>query len=335
MHPTINPLSDSLQAYKERNNLSDWLYYQLIRRMAEQIAPKATNYYRYTLYKWFFLAKCGYDATLGIGNNELLFYVYSTENIYDIPLYEKNNKQYVCLNYHDYGKIDFSKDVIKEVAITIPEGQKAFSYKITSMPDFKPSDYTEKNLQFNFRNKAYHFKVKMTPQVQTLFANYPVVDFDCYFNIPLTKETYSSLIPKLKKNISRLSRTEGVNYLMRFTRYAFMYENDQDNFGKEKRLSPEQTLLNQYSDCDDRAALFYYLVKEIFNLPMIALLYPTHITIAVKFDKHIGEPIMYNGDEYYVCDPTAQREDLKIGQIPPSLKNTAYQVVYAYHPNNK
>jgi hypothetical protein len=30
---------------------------------------------------------------------------------------------------------------------------------------------------------------------------------------------------------------------MRFTRYAFLYENDQDNFGKEKRLSPEQTLL--------------------------------------------------------------------------------------------
>ena len=329
------PVIDTLLAYKKRNNLSDWLYYQLIRHTAQQIAPKAENYARYTLYKWFFLAKSGYDATLGIGNNEILFYVYSNENIYDIPLYEKDGRQYVCLNYHDYGKIDFDKDTIKEIAVTVPEGQKAFSYKVTSMPDFRPTDYAEKDLQFSYHKKVYRFKVLMNPQVQTIFANYPIVDFESYFNIPLTKETYSSLIPKLKQNISGLSCIEGVDYLMRFTRYAFMYENDQDNFGKEKRLSPEQTLLNQYSDCDDRAALFYYLVKEIYNLPMIAMLYPTHITIAVKFDKPVGEPVIYNGSEYYVCDPTAQRKDLAIGEIPANLKNAAYQVVFAYNPQGK
>lgn len=331
-HSPYLPVTNTLIAYKKKHQLSDWLFYQLVRKMAQQIAPKSENYARYTLYKWFFMVKCGYDAKLAIGNSELLLYVYSSENIYDIPLYEKNNRQYVCLNYHDYGKIDFSKDVVSEVEIDIPEAQQSFSYKIKSMPDFKPANYEEKNLKFVYRKKVYHFKVKTTPAVQNIFANYPVVDFESYFNIPLTRETYSSLIPKLKNNISGAPHTDGIDYLMRFTRYAFMYENDQDNFGKEKRLSPEQTLINPSSDCDDRAALFYYLVKEIYNLPMIVLLYPTHVTIAVKLDTPVGVPVMYNGDEYYICDPTAQRKDLGIGDIPPNLKNATYQVVYAYHP---
>jgi hypothetical protein len=122
---------------------------------------------------------------------------------------------------------------------------------------------------------------------------------------------------------------------MRFTRYAFLYEDDENNFGKEKRLSPEETLFARYSDCDDRAALFFYLVKEIYNLPMIALLYPTHITMAVQFDKPVGSPIIYKGKAYSLCEPTPQLEDLKIGQLSAKLKNKPYEVVYQYIPDNK
>ncbi|CAM3771329.1 hypothetical protein [Sphingobacterium prati] len=89
------------------------------------------------------------------------------------------------------------------------------------------------------------------------------MDFEIYFNIPLSKETYQSIILALKENLKGKKQKEGVDYLMWFTRYAFLYKNDEENFGTEKRLSPEQTLLNKYSDCDDRAALFFYLVKEI------------------------------------------------------------------------
>ncbi len=54
------PLIRELINYKEQNNLNDWLYYQLISRTAQQISPKAENYYRYTLYKWFLLTKSGF-----------------------------------------------------------------------------------------------------------------------------------------------------------------------------------------------------------------------------------------------------------------------------------
>ena len=329
------PVLRQLLNYKEKHQLNDWIYYQLIRKTAQLISPKAENYHRYTLYKWFFLAKSGYDARLGIGENRLIFYVRNNENINDIPFFMEDGHKYMCLNYHDYVKIDFIKEQIKPAKILIPESKMAFSYKVTRMPDFKPETYTQKDINFEYDKRSYHFQVKLNPAVEGIFANYPGVDFESYFNIPLSNETYSSLIPILKKNISSMNQRKGVDYLMRFTRYAFLYQSDDENYGKEKRLSPEQTLLSKYSDCDDRAALFFYLVKEIYNMPMIALLYPTHISMAVQFDKPFGRSIIFNGEKYSICESTPQIKDLRIGQIAANLKNTLYDVVYQYKPATK
>ena len=337
LYNQINDLESStivvnLLAYKNKLNLNDWIFYQLVRKTANQICPKKDNYNTYTFYKWFFMSKSGYDTKLIFDKGKPLLYIRSDENVYDIPYFILENKQYICLNYHDFKIINFEKEKLHPIDILITEAQKPFSYKVTQMPNFTPNTYSEKDLSFTYKEKTYHFKVKLNDQVQQIFKNYPVVDFESYFNIPLSKETYSSLIPFLKINIQNLSQKDGIDYLMHFTRYAFLYENDQDNFGKEKRMSPEQTLLFEHSDCDDRASLFFYLVKEIYNLPMIAVLYSTHITIAVQFEKPEGKPIEFNGRKYSICDPTPQKVDLLIGQVSAELSKTAFQVVYEYIP---
>ncbi|MEZ0454345.1 hypothetical protein ABTW24_22330 [Sphingobacterium thalpophilum] len=325
-------LVNSLLDYKDKQHLNDWVYYQLIRRTAQQIAPKAENYARYTLYKWFLMCKSGYDARLAVGNSQIIFFIQNNEDISDIPFFEIDGKKYTCLNFHDYGKLFQRTDTYVPVKIKVPEATNDFSYKITKLPDFVPANYIEKQIAFNDGHKAYHFNIKLNNDISDLFKNYPGVDFETYFNIPLSKETYQSLIPALKENLKGKSEKDGVDYLMRFTRYAFLYENDEENFGKEKRLSPEQTLLNTYSDCDDRAALFFYLVKEIYNLPMITLLYPTHITMAVQFEQPVGDAILYNGKYYSVCEPTPQAQSLAIGQLSDELKTQTYQIVYHYEP---
>jgi hypothetical protein len=322
----------ALMEYKEKYRPDDWLFYQLIRKTAQHISPKADNYFRYTLYKWFLLTKTGYDAMLAISGNRILFYVRCDENIYNIPTRTANGKQYVCLNYHDYKAIDFLKERFAVVELPVPEAQHTFSYKITHLPDFKLSDYRERDLRFSYNENDYNFKVKLNPQIQTLFTNYPVVDYELFMNIPLSNETYRSLIPLLKKNLKGMNIKSGVDYLMKFTRYAFLFQPDSENFGAEKRLSPEQTLLYDKSDCEDRVALFFYLVKEIYNLPMIVLNFPKHVTIAVQFDKPVGRPIIYKGQKYSVCEPTPQKEDLVLGQLLPALKGESYEVAYVYTP---
>src|SRR6187397_1678086 len=61
-HGMINAIT----RFKEEQKLDDWLFYQLVRRTAQQICPKAQNYNCYTLYKWFLLANTGYNAILRI-----------------------------------------------------------------------------------------------------------------------------------------------------------------------------------------------------------------------------------------------------------------------------
>jgi hypothetical protein len=332
--PGLQQAVTVLQGVKNTLRLNDWLYYQLIRKAAQQLSPKAENYTEYTLYKWYLLGRSGYDALLRVNADKILFYVRSADNIYNIPGYLHNNRQFICLNYHDYGNhIDFAAHQFTNIFLPAPaEITSDFSYRVTRLPDFHPADYVEKELRFTYQENEYQFKIKLNNQVKTIFANYPAVDYDAIFNIPLSRETYNSLIPLLRKQVNGMNVRNGVDYLMHFTRYAFMYEPDARLFGNEKRFSPEQTLLFDKSDCEDRVALFFCLVKEIYNLPMIVLSYPEHVTLAIKFDKPIGKPILYQGEQYSVCEPTPQREWLPLGATLASLAQTPYEVVYVYTP---
>jgi hypothetical protein len=103
------PIIDSLLSYKAEHQLNDWLYYQLVRRVAQQISPKEENYGRYTFYKWFMLNKSGYDARLAISHQKVIFYVYNNEDISDIPYFMVDGKQFVCLNIHDYANTNLNQ----------------------------------------------------------------------------------------------------------------------------------------------------------------------------------------------------------------------------------
>lgn len=326
------PIVQKLLQYRDEKKLDDWFYYQLIRTTAEKLSPKAADYHRYTLYKWFLLNESGYSATTRFRNDTLLLYVRSEQIIYDIPYYMQNDKQYVCLNYHDYNN-QVNVDAASFSTLSLfTEGNNPFSYKVTQLPVIKKNNYTVKQLQFDYKNKEYSFNVLLDQQVQKIFTNYPVVDYASQFNIPISQTTYNSLVPLLRDAVRNMNQQQGVDYLMQFTRSAFLFETDTKAYGKEKRLSVEQTLFYDYSDCEDRSAFFFFLVKEIYQLPMIVLSYPTHITIAVQFDKPVGTSIVYNGESYSVCEPTPQKKNLRIGELLPSLKKQAYEVVYAYKP---
>ncbi len=332
---SVDLFIQKLLDYKKENNLDDWLYYQLIRVVAEEIFPKKSNYQLYTLYKCFLLNKSGYNSITRIRKDTMLMYVQSNELVYDIPFINVNGKQYNCLNYHDYGLIDFTRGEFKVATYTSYENNFPFSYKINSLPNFNPADYTLKKLSFEYHQKEYEFKIMVNQSVKKIFTNYPTVEYTMQFSVPLSNYTYQSLIPVLRNTVARMSQQKGIDYLMHLTRSAFAFEKDAALYGKEKRLSPEQTLLFDYSDCEDRAAFFFYLVKEIYNLPMIVLSYPEHISVAIQFNQPLANPLHYNGNDYWVCEPSPQYKDLKIGHGLPSLKKQAYEVVVEYNPLKK
>lgn len=340
---SLQQIASQLVAFKAAHQLEDWLFYQLIRQTVQHFSPKSADYLRYTLYKWILLELTGFKTMGAVRDNKMLFYVQCDENIYNIPFRMYGEAQYVCLNYHDYGQIDFNKEIFSpilppavahEKKIGTTE-EKTFSYQITRLPEFQNASIVEKELRFTYYLQPYSFRVALNKDVEKLFTNYPVVDYAYTLNIPLSKQTYGSLIPVLKKQIAGRSQRYGIDYLMRFTRYAFLFSADTEEYGSEKRLTPEQTLLFEKSDCEDRVALFYFLVKEIYNLPMIILAFDDHVTVGVHLEKPVGQGVEYLGRKYSICEPTPQKKDLMLGKTTKALKQNSFEVVYAYEPTIK
>lgn len=328
-------INSTLLQIRKDEKLDDWIYYQLIRKTAQALVKKSDDYIAYTICKWYFLKEAGYDPLLCISKEKILLYVRSADIIYNQPIKALNNQQFVCLNYHDYKyKLDFESE--KFINIDEPKNTRnEFSFKINELPRFDKSNYLNKEIVFQYKQYQDKLNIKVNPTLVPYFNNYPVMDYENQFNIPLSKETYESLIPALKEKTRKLSVNKGVEYLMYFTRHAFLYEKDTEIFGREKRLSPEETLINEKSDCEDRSALFYLLVKEIYNLPMIVITLPDHVTVAVKLNQVHKNAVKYRGDYFTICEPTPQKKELKMGQTIANLTKTSYDVVYFYEPTLK
>ncbi len=323
-----------LSTIRKRLHLSDWYYYQLIRKVSQQLVPKEKDYWGYTYCKWFFLARSGFNPVLCTMDDKLLLYIKSNSTIYNIPIKVIGEKQYVCMNYHDYNHdIPIEKTTPQPVQPSFVENSEDFNYMIATMPDFPEEKYVNKTIEFKYKGETAKHDIKVFPEIKDYFINYPVTDYRFQFNIPFSKLTYSSLIPSLQLKLKDKTKEEGVEYIMFLVRNAFGYEADSLMYGREKRFSPEETLASDWSDCEDHAGLFFSLVREVYNLPMIVLSYPDHINVAVKLEKFKGKTILHNGSIYTICEPTPQKKVFFLGQMDKKLSKQPYEVVYEYVPS--
>lgn len=326
-------LAQPLIQFRQAHIYDDWIFYQLIRKVANQFAPKAADYAGYTWLKWYLLRTTGYEAAMRANQQTLLLYIQSNETVYGIPCFVRNRRQYVCLNFHDYPGLNLELTPMNWETHQSAEVTRSFSYAVQQIPELPANSYESREVVFPSGKDEFRFELKVNPIVRQIFQNYPATDYARHFNMPLSTGTYASLIPALREQVAHLSREKGLMHLLHFTRYAFLFRPDTDQFGQEKRLSPEQTLLYSESDCEDRAGLFYLLVKEIYQLPMIVVGYPNHVTIAVQLGSAKGDVIHYNGQAYTICEPTPQRKDLKVGQLLPTLRDQPYEVLLTYQPS--
>ncbi len=206
-----------------------------------------------------------------------------------------------------------------------------FSLTDQRFPHYTATKTVQRRVWFEYQRRTYYYTFQSDPDYLDLYTDHPNAGLEPIFSAPLSPQAYSSLLPQLRKDLSAYTQYKGIEFLMAFTRTAFPYESDKDN-GIERYLTPEQTLFAPTSDCEDRAALFYYLVKEIYNLPMVVVLYPTHISVAVGLNKTYGKPILFDGRSYSVCEPTNTDNSLKIGEFLEHLEDSQYDIVLHYTP---
>ena len=152
--------------------------------------------------------------------------------------------------------------------------------------------------------------------------------FPIYFSTDAPTEAQQALLDYFSAQKSRYSQQEMVALLLAFVQSAFAYKTDEQQFGYEKYFYPEEVIAYPYSDCEDRSALFSWLVTQLTEAKVLGLQYEGHVATAVSFEadpKLTGDAFNYGGRKYYVCDPTYV--NASIGMSMPEFKDQTPEII--------
>ncbi len=315
-------LLQQLKAQKQALQLNDWAYAALIYQLAENINHKRRN--ESALLSWFLMTKSGYRARVAYNDTAVYLLLPSRQEMFEVPYFTFSGKRYYAVAFdgkpRQPGRV-FTYDG------EYPEVTNDFDMRVTEVAG--SSDQPgRRHLSFSFEGKQYNIDVNYDRGRIKFFHSYPQLGLPMYFGSAVYKPTATPLQKQLAAYMQGMSEQQAVNFLLRFVQTALEYETDEKQFGEENYLFPEETLFYPYSDCEDRAILFAWLVRSLLNLEVVGVEYPGHVATAVHFRQTVkGDAVSYRGLSYTIADPTYI--NARVGMTMPDLRQYKAKVITA------
>ena len=302
-------LLDEIKDTKEKLRLNDWGLYLLVEKLGTKIYPYVDEA---RLFEWFVFNKLGYKVKVALANNRVITMFYSKKIIYSTPNFRFNKERYYVLSHYNKRGLG----VVYSYPKNYPGAKKSFDLSLKEIPNL-PADYKEKTTHFTFEHKRYDVSYKYNKNLIDFFATYPQADYKSFFNAAVDDVTYESLATSLKRYINGKRASEAMNLVLAFVQKGFKYQTDQQQFGREKVMFVEETLHYPACDCEDRAILYSFLVKRLFEVPVLGIKYPNHMATALYIPLS-GDSIKIKGRRFVVADPTYI--NAQIGRAMPQFR---------------
>ena len=306
-------LLDQLKAQNESLQLTDWAYAAMVHELAMAVNHNRRN--ESALLSWFLLAKTGYRARVAYDSQRIYLLVPSRQELFEVPYFTFGGKRFYAVafdgNHQQPGQV-FTYDG------EYPGTPESLDMKVT--PLVAASNREERrHLSFRFEGRQYNIDASYDRGRIRFFETYPQLSLDMYFSAGVNPETATPLLKQLGGYIAGMDEQQAVNFLLRFVQTAFKYETDEQQFGRENYLFPEETLYYPYSDCEDRAVLFAWLVRQLLGLDVVGVDYPGHVATAINFHQPVqGDSLNYQGKRYIIADPTYI--NARVGMSMPQVK---------------
>lgn len=315
-----------LSMARERMALNDFLFYRLIDQTLQQLyggrSPRARN-----ITTAYMLAKAGFDIRLTFRQDQVYVNAYCREQIFEVPMIREDERAYVNLSCYD-GSCNSRQSLYLAEWRPNPGG-RAFSFNLKQWP-LLPSRVRTRELSFVYRKQRISLPVQYDQTIVDIMRDYPLINEYCYLDMPLSPTLRASLVPQLRRLIDGLGQQQSLELLASFTRSGFSYKEDNEQFGQSKPMVPEELFSYAYSDCEDRSALFYALVRDLLDLPMAVVAYDDHLTVAVAASDLTGDSFSYRGRRYIFCDPTGPANSSVVGVVPPGYEKRSFEIIGAY-----
>ena len=310
-----NTLLNQCQQIRKELKLNDWGYYTLIKEVSNKLCSNANES---AMLQFFLLNQAGYQTKVARkgDNSKLLLFINPDTKLYGLPFLNNNGKQYYMVNENQPCQFYMPQ---KEYA----NAQKVMGMHINTQPTFYGDNATSTH---QAKGSSARVTASVPKELMNFYKSYPQCDFSVYLNAPVHPDVEATILSSLAPLVQGKSEKDAANLLINFVQTGFDYKTDPEQFGYEKPFFVEELFYYPYSDCEDRAILYSFLVKKLLGLDVVLLDYPEHIATAVKFNENIaGDFVMVGNQKYIICDPTYV--GAPIGAAMPVFKNTAAKVL--------
>lgn len=308
-------LADCAQIRKDLR-LNDWGVFTLVRQVADTYCGTANES---IVMQQFLLNEMGYKARMArkATEDKMMLFVATDCSIYAHP--------YITLNGQNYYNLSGNNEQCQFYMCQkdSPKAKNSVGMQLKEAPLF-PGTVVSSTHQA--KGSAARVTVNVPKALMDFYKDYPQCDYSVYFNAPVNAAMENRILSSLAPLVQGRNEADAANILINFVQTAFQYQTDGQQFGYEKPFFVEELFYYPYSDCEDRAMLFSYLVRKLLGLDVVLLDYPEHIATAVRFNGNVsGDYLMVNGRKYIVCDPTYI--GASIGMTMPRYKTVSAKVL--------
>ena len=300
------------------NGYNDWTAYKWVRKVSEAIFPQNINCEQ-EIFSSFILTKIGLLCRIARISNRLGLMFASSQKVYA--------KRYITVGDMPY--------YLAEDEVV---GNKVYTYRTSPSSEARPFDMRiSKSPRFGSGN-TFHFKkyssilerdieTEISTGLLSFYEDYPQVDVVVYASGAKETTFSKDLLRCFDKCTDGLGKTESVNLLLKYVQADFEYDNDFDQFGREKPMFCEECYFYSGNDCEDRCVVFSFLVSNLLKMKVILLDYGDHVCTAVRLDGNdaTGAFVSREDGKYYVCDPTFI--GASVGMIIPDYRSRKPKVI--------
>ena len=290
--PQYNLLAVDFQAMRERMDLCDWATLEMAGETATSLCGSKISAEAVLLQAWL-LSQSGLQVAMAVDEkNNLRLLVATDKQLFNYPTFFIDGQAFYVTDH-----VPIRKASVQPCRFP---GTRPLKMVFT-----RPYSSNEKPAQGNQslvdENRIHFFNT----YPDFCDEGNPLSSFYYHAMVPLSKSVQKDLYPQLKRLIQGKNAVEAANILLSYVHNQFHYKEDEEVWNTERYFYGEETLYYPFSDCEDRAILYSWLIRDLLGLKTALVYYPGHLATAVRFPENIpGDAAFINGDRYLICDPT-------------------------------